>query len=383
MAPHQAGGKELLMPWNDQSGGNQGGSQGPWGGGPRRPWGQPPRSPQRPPAPDFEEWLRQLRERFGGGGDGGGGGGRRGLSWPIIAGILLFFWLMSGVYFVNEGEQAVITRFGRYDRITGPGAHWRLPPPFEAGIKHNVTTVRNDEIGCDRANNASPCADPEEGLMLTGDRNIVDVHLRVYYNISDVVDFAFNVRDPIDTGRGGENQGAVRQVAESAMREVVGRRQLEAIITTDRAAVEQEVQQLAQQVLDSYQAGVRITQVQLLRATVPPEVFAAFRDVISASQDAETEVNNANRDSSRIINEAEAYRGQVIRQATGDAEAFIAVHGEYRQAPQVTRDRIYLETMERVYQRGNLIILDQRAGAVPYLPLDGMTRRPAQPEGNR
>jgi modulator of FtsH protease HflK len=371
------------MPWNDQSGGNQSGNkEGPWGGGPRRPWGQQPRTPQRPPGPDFEDWLRQLRERFGGGGESGRGG--RGLSWPLIAVVVLIGWLLSGVYFVNEGEQAVITRFGRFDRVTGPGAHMQFPPPFEGRVKHNVTGVRSDEIGCDRDNNASPCADPEEGLMLTGDRNIVDIHLRVYYNIADVVDFTFNVRDPIDADRGGENQGAVRQVAESAMREVAGRRQLEAIITTDRAAVEQEVQQLAQQVLDSYGAGVRITQVELLRTTVPPEVLDAFRDVIRASQDAETEVNNANRDSSRIVNEAEAYRGQVIRQATGDAEAFIAVHNEYRQAPQVTRDRIYIETMERVYQRGNLVILDQRAGAVPYLPLDGMVRRPpTQTEGNR
>lgn len=369
------------MPWNDQSGGNQSGNkEGPWGGGPRRPWGQQPRPPQRPPGPDFEDWLRQLRERFGGGGGSGRGG--RGLSWPLIAVVVLIGWLLSGVYFVNEGEQAVITRFGRFDRVTGPGAHVRLPPPFEAGQKYNVTGQRSDEIGCDRTSNQ--CADPEaeEGLMLTGDRNIVDIHFRVYYNIYDVVDFAFNVRDPIDSSR-EDNQGAVRQVVESAMREVVGRRQLEAVITTDRAAVEQEVQQLAQQVLDSYQAGVRVIQVQLLSATVPPDVIAAFNDVINANQDSETAVNNANRDSARIVNEAEAYRGQVIRQATGDAEAFIAVHGEYRQAPQVTRDRIYLETMERVYQRGNLVILDQRAGAVPYLPLDGMVRRPPQTEGNR
>jgi membrane protease subunit HflK len=368
------------MPWNDQSGGNPGGgSQGPWGGGPRRPWGQPPRTPQRPPAPDFDDWLRQLRERFGGGGGGDRPG--KGMSWPLIVGVLLFGWLMSGVYFVDEGELAVITRFGRYDRTTGPGAHWQLPPPFEGRVKHNVTRQRNDEIGCDRTN-SNRCADPEEGLMLTGDRNIVDIHFRVAYNISNVVDFTFSVRDPIDSNR-DDNQGAVRQVVESAMREVVGRRQLEAIITTDRAAVEQEVQQLSQEVLDSYEAGVRIIQVQLLSATVPPDVIAAFNDVINANQDAETAVNNANRDSARIINEAEAYRGQVIRQATGDAEAFIAVHGEYRQAPQVTRDRIYLETMERVFQRGNLVILDQRAGAVPYLPLDGMVRRPPQTEGNR
>jgi membrane protease subunit HflK len=250
-----------------------------------------------------------------------------------------------------------------------------MPSPIEARQIYNVTGQRSDEIGCDRSAR-SQCLDTEEGLMLTGDRNIVDIHFKVYYNISDVVDFAFNVRDPVDNSR-DENQGAVRQVVESAMREVIGRRQVEPIITTDRAAVEQEVQQLAQQVLNDYQSGVRIIQVQLLNATVPPEVFAAFNDVISANQDAETAVNNANRDSARIVNEAQAYRERTIREATGEAQRFSAVYDEYRQAPQVTRDRIYLETMERVYQRGDLVVLDQRSGAVPYLPLDNMVRRNA------
>jgi len=363
------------MPWNDQSSGS-GGGQGPWGSGPRRPWGQPPRTPPQQ-GPDLEELMRQWRERFRFGGGGGGGsrgpGARGPISLPLIGAILFMGWLLTGVYFVNEGERAVITRLGRYDRVTGPGAHWHLPAPLEARQKYNVTAQRSDEIGCDRSARTT-CADPEEGLMLTGDRNIVDIHFRVYYNIADVVDFAFNVRDPVDDSR-QENQGAVRQVVESAMREVIGRRQLEAIITTDRAAVEQEVLQLAQQVLNDYQAGVRIIQVQLLTATVPPDVIAAFNDVLNANQDAETAVNNANRDSARIVNEAQAYREQTIREATGEAQRFSSVYAEYRQAPQVTRDRIYLETMERVYQRGDLIVLDQRAGAVPYLPLEGMVRR--------
>lgn len=329
--------------------------------------------------------LRGWRERFrlggGGGGGAGAGGGRRGLSAPLIAAILFLGWLSTGFYLVNEGEQTVITRFGKVDRTTGPGAHWHLPPPFEARQTFNVTGQRSDEIGCDRTRNE--CADPEEGLMLTGDRNIVDIHFKVYYNISDPVAFAFNVRDPVDVDR-NDNQGAVRQVVESAMREVVGRRQLEAVITTDRAAVEQEVLQLAQQVLNDYRAGVRVLQVQLLNATVPPDVIAAFNDVINANQDAETAVNNANRDSARIQNEAEAYKGQVVRQATGEAERFTSVYNEYRLSPQVTRDRLYLETMERVYQRGDLVILDRNAGAVPYLPLDNMVRRrgvQAQPQG--
>jgi membrane protease subunit HflK len=199
--------------------------------------------------------------------------------------------------------------------------------------------------------------------MITGDRNIVDVQFKINYNISNVFQFRYMVREPDAT---------VRAVAESAMREVIGRRQLEPITTTDRAAVEDEVEQLTQQVLNEYEAGVQVLQVQLVRAKVPPDVIEAFNDVIIARSDAET-----------ATNEAQGYRERVVREATGEAERFISVHGEYRLSPQVTRDRLYIETMERVYRNGNLVILDQRGGAVPYLPLDGMVRRnpPAtQPE---
>ncbi|MGD9979969.1 MAG: FtsH protease activity modulator HflK [Hyphomonadaceae bacterium] len=372
------------MPWNDQSGGPQGGGQGPWGGGPRRPWGQqpPPRQPQSPQGPDLEEMWRDFRDRiFGGGGGGRGpGGGRRGISWPLIAGVLAVGWLATGVYTVDEGQQAVVTRLGDYNRTTGPGIHFHMPVPFEAAQVINVTGQRTDEIGftTPRANVITD--NPDESLMITGDRNIVEIHFRIVYNIKDVVDFAFNVRNPVTTQDG---PGAVRQVAESAMREVIGQRQLEPIITTDRAAVELAVEQLMQQVLDEYESGVQVLQVELLRAAAPQAVIEAFNDVVNAGQDAETLINNANRDTARIVNEAQAYREQVVREASGEAERFVAVHNEYRSAPQVTRDRLYLETMERVYQRGNLIILDQRGGAVPYLPLDGMVRRnaPAATQG--
>lgn len=374
------------MPWNDQSGGGgqQGGGQGPWGGGPRRPWGQPPRPSQRPEGPDLEDWLRQWRERFnmGGGGSGGGErtGGRGPFSWKIIASVIFVFWMLSGVYPVDEGEQAVVTRLGQYNRTTGPGIHIHMPPPFEARQVVNVTGQRTDEIGFVSRNNAI-IDNPEESLMITGDRNLVEVHFRIVYNIKNAVDFVFNVRDPVGTA---DEPGAVRQVAESAMREVIGQRQLEPIITTDRAAVELAVEQVMQQTLDEYEIGVQVLQVELLRAAAPSAVIEAFNDVVNAGQDAETLTNNAERDTARIVNEAQAYRERSIREATGEAQRFSAVYAEYRQAPQVTRDRIYLETMERVYRTGNLIILDQRGGAVPYLPLDGMIRRPAAtPEGAR
>jgi membrane protease subunit HflK len=366
------GGIERLMPWNDQS---SGGGQGPWGGGPRRPWGQPPRQPQGPQGPDLEDLLRQFRERFrfGGGNGGGRGTGRGPISLPLIAAVLFVGWLLTGVYAVDEGQQAVISRLGVYNRTTAPGIHLRMPSPIEASQVINVTEQRVDEIGF-TSRGETVNDNPEESLMITGDRNIVEVHFRIYYNIRNVRDFVYNVRDPV--GRGDE-PGAVRQVAESAMREVIGRRQLEQIITTDRAAVELSVEQLMQQVLDEYEVGVQVLQVELLRAAAPSAVIEAFNDVVNAGQDAETAINNANRETATIVNEAQAYRERVVREATGEAQRFNAVYAEYRQAPQVTRDRLYLETMERVYQRGNLIILDQRGGAVPYLPLDGMVRRNA------
>lgn len=321
--------------------------------------------------------LRQWRERFGmGGGSGGGGSGRgggRGISAPIILGVLFFGWLLTGVYTVDEGEQAVITRFGVYNRLTPPGIHMHLPAPIETRQVINVTGQRTAEIGFTTNNQGAVVDNPDESLMITGDRNIVQIQFRINYNIKNAVDYAFNIREP---------DAAVRQIAESAMREVIGRRQLELIITTERGAVEESVEQLMQSTLDQYESGVQVVQVQLLPASAPQAVIEAFNDVINANQDAETAVNNANRDTARIVNEAQAYRERVIREATGEAQRFVAVHSEYRQAPQVTRDRIYLETMERVYQRGNLIILDQRGGAVPYLPLDGMVRRNAPAAGN-
>lgn len=356
------------MPWNDQSGG-----QGPWGGGPRRPWGQqqPPRAPQGQQGPDLEDMLRQWRERFNMGG-GGSSGPARGLSWRLIGGILLAGWLLSGIYTVNETQQAVITRLGDYNRTTGPGIHWNIPAPIEARQVVDVTSQRTEEVGC-VTRGSEQCADiADESLMITGDRNIVQIHFRIYYNVSDVEDFVFNLRNPVTDG--GE-PGAVRQVAESAMREVIGRRQLEPVITTERPLVEQAVTQLAQQVLDEYQAGVAVIRVELLDASAPPAVIAAFNDVVDAGNEAEAAVNNANRVTAQIVNDAQAYKEQVVREATGEAQRFTSVYDEYRLAPQVTRDRLYIETMERVYRSGNLIIMDQRGGAVPYLPLDGMVRR--------
>ncbi len=325
--------------------------------------------------------LRQWRERFrmggggGGGGSGSGGGGAgRGISWRVVAGVLFAGWVLSGVYTVNETQQAVITTFGKYTATTGPGIHWHAPAPIQARQVVGVTEQRTEEIGCTMSGEVCASDVPDESLMITGDRNIVQVHFRITYNVKDVEDFVFVVRTPVSNS--GEEGGAVRQVAESAMREIVGRRQLEPIITTDREEVAQDAKDLAQRILDDYRAGVNLVAVELLSTTVPPEVTEAFNDVVKAGQDAESARNNANREASQIVNDAQGYQGRVVREATGEAQRFTSVYDEYRQAPQVTRDRLYIETMERVYRTGNLMILDQRGGAVPYLPLDNYLRRP-------
>ena len=362
------------MPWNDQTGGGDKGGPGPWGSGPRRPWGAPPR-PQPPnQSPDLEELVRRFRQRLGGGSGGGGpgrggssGGRLTGSSWKWIVPGLVVAWLLTGVYIVDAGENAVITTLGSHSRTVGPGLHWNAPAPIESRRIENVTGQRTAEIGF-AMQGGQMTDNPEESLMITGDRNIVDIHFRVVYDISNIRDFVFNVRDP---------EQAVRAVAESAMREVIGRRELEPIITTDRAAVELAAIELMQQVLDEYEVGVHVSQVELLSAAAPPAVIEAFNDVVNAGQDAEGARNNAQREAATITNQAQAYRERVVREATGEAERFNSVYAEYRASPRVTRDRLYLETMERVFDNANTVIVDNRGGGVTYLPLEGMIRRNA------
>ena len=348
---------------------------GPWGAGPKRPWGsEPSRGGGGTNGPDLEDWLRDLRARFRGPGGGGGGPSGpmpRGVGWPLLVGVLIVGWIASGIYIVDEGERAVIQRFGRYDRTEAPGMRMQMPWPIEARTVVPFTNQQIMEIGYRGAEDV-----PEESLMITGDRNIVDIRFRVLYRASNAYDYVFHIDNQLDTIRG---------VAESAMREVIGQRQLQDIITRNRAEVETAVQALMQSVLDSYEAGVQVSQVQLQRAQAPQQVADAFYDVVRAGQDAEGAQNEARRylneqvplargQAAQIVQDAPAYRERVIREANGEASRFDPVYSQYRLAPRVTRDRIYLETMERIYQRADTVILDQRAGAVPYLPLDGMRR---------
>ncbi len=374
------------MPWNDQSGGGGERGPGPWGSGPqqRPPWGQPPRGPQRENGPDLEDMMRRWNERlrgwFGGSGGGGGRGGPQRLNWSTFAAGALVLWALTGIYIVDEGERGVVSRFGGYAYTSMPGLHWHLPLPLEDVRVIPVSSQRRIEVG------TSDNQDSDESLMITGDRNIADIDFAVIYRLKDARAYLYNISAPDE---------AIRGVAESAMREIVGQRQLQAIITTDRAAVEAAVEQQLQAVMDGYGAGVEILQVQLLKAAPPTEVQDAFNEVVRAGQVAETTINQATQyaneqiprargDAARITQDAEAYREQMIREANGEAQRFSLVEQQYRAAPRVTRERLYLETMERVLSRADTVIVDRQSGAVPVLPLDQFRRNqppatPAQP----
>lgn len=379
------------MPWNDQSNGPGRPSGGPWGDGPKNPnpWGQPPRPPGGgggQQGGDLEDMLRRMQERMrgslgnrrGGGGPSFKLGGPRGLM--VAGGALLLLWAASGIYTVGAGQAGVVQTLGAYTRTSGPGLHVHVPWPFESVRVVDVTQQRRVLVG----EGPDGRDIPGQSLMLTGDESIVDVDFVVVWSLSDAVDFVYSLRDP---------EAAVAAVAESAMREVIGQRRLEAIITTERAQVEEATRQLMQATLDQYQAGVQVNQVQLQSAAAPPEVREAFLDVVRAGQDAETKINEANTYRNRVVpqargeaaqmlQQAEAYREQVVRNAAGEAERFRLIYEQYRQNPRVTRDRLYLETMERVLGRADKIIVDQRTGVTPYLPLDRL-RRPAQSAGGQ
>ena len=291
----------------------------------------------------------------------------------IVAGVVVGLWAVSGFYVVQPNEEAVVTTFGAYSRSEGPGLRYHLPAPIEQAEKVAVTSLNRIDIG------GTADADvPQESLMLTGDENIVDLDFSVTWRVADAPKYVFATRNPDE---------AVKAVAESAMREVVGKMPLQAILTTGRGQVQTQAAELMQKTLDSWGAGISIVEVQIRSANPPQEVVAAFREVANAGQDAESAVNEANAYRNRVINEAkgdaarivqssQAYREQAVRQALGDASRFNQIYGEYRKAPGVTRERLYLETMERVLGRSNKVIVDGKGVSAPIvLPPDVFQRK--------
>ncbi len=331
---------------------------------------------------DPAEVLAELRQRFG----RRFGGGMLGVA-VVVA---LAVWAATGFYIVNPDEVGVVKRFGRYVYTTGPGPHWHLPYPVETVMKPKVTQVRRVEVGFRTVTVGPPARYqkvPAEALMLTGDENIVSCEFIVQYRIKDPVAFLFNVRDP---------EGAVRDAAEAAMREVVGRHSVDDVLTEKKDQIQVEAAEVLQAILDRYQTGVRIDYVKLQDVYPPAEVIDAFRDVASAREDRERLKNEAEAyandilpkargEAKKLLNEAEAYRETQIRRAKGDAARFLALLKEYQRAPDVTRKRLYLEAMAEIMARARLVLADGKAsgtGVLPLLPLGrGAVEGPSAREG--
>tara|TARA_B100000989_G_scaffold164298_2_gene122778 strand:+ start:1495 stop:2571 length:1077 start_codon:yes stop_codon:yes gene_type:complete len=344
-------------PWGN------GGSDKPSGGGGRRP----------PNIDDLaDQFQSSLKKLFPG--KKIPGGNKPVLMFAIIA---LGLWFASGFYRVLPDEQGVVLRFGKYVNQTQPGLHYHLPYPIETALTPKVTKVNRIDVGYRSASDtgrATSVSDvPEESLMLTGDENIVDINYSVFWIIKDAGKFLFNIQSPEDT---------VKSVAETAMREVVAKNGIQSILTDGRAQVEIDTQNIMQEILDSYDSGISITQVQTQKADPPKEVIDAFRDVQAAKADKERAQNEAEAyandviprargEAAQILQQAEAYKREVVALAEGEASRFLAIYNEYRKARTVTQERMYLETMEKVMADINKIIIDKKSGGgvVPYLPL--------------
>jgi len=339
-----------------------------------------------PQPPNIEELLKRGQERVRRILPGGLGSGK-GALFVVLAVIVV--WIFTGFYRVQPDEQGVVLRFGRWVETTGPGLHWRIPTPIETVLTPKVTRVNSLDIGfrqpADGRGGRSRTVG-EEGLILTGDENIIDVQYTVFWQIKDSGLFLFNIASPELT---------VKAAAESAMREVIGQSTSLNALSEGRAQIENSTQKLLQTILDQYGAGVAITQVQLRGVEPPAQVIDAFRDVQRAKADRERERNQAEAyrndivprargEAQRLIQEADAYRQQVLAQAQGEAQRFISVYNAYKLAEDVTKQRLYLETMETILKGTSKIIIDQGAasqGVVPYLPLPELQRRAPAPTG--
>jgi membrane protease subunit HflK len=375
------------MPWqNNESGdgsGNDGpdgkgeGRRNPWGGlgggsgagsgkspprsGPKSPWGDAPRPrgpgedrPRNGGTPDFDEFIRRSQERLRGlGGGQGGGSGRSGgtpgpnIPWGLVtAGIALVLIASTSAYQVGAGERAVVTRFGQYSSTSGPGFHLKLPAPIDQVTKVDFENIRTTPIGT---------ADGDaENLMITGDQNIINIAYAVRWRLRNAEDFLFQIADP---------QATVRDATESAMREIVGRSTLNNAIGPERAAIAEQVRERVQEILDNYGAGILVQGVDINKADPPAAVDEAFKDVSAAQQDAQ-----------QFLNQARAYAQQVQAQAAGATAAFDKVYEQYRLAPEVTRKRMYLETMENVLGKVDTTVIES-PGVQAYLPLPEVQRR--------
>jgi membrane protease subunit HflK len=327
-------------------------------GGDQSPWGRIPKSGEGMPQIKLPEFR----------------GGQ--LVYILLAGLAL--WLATGLFMVGPDEQGVIRRFGKYNRITGPGLGYHLPSPIERVSKPKITQVKRVEIGFRTIDPGPPARYREvlkEALMLTADENIINVNLVVQYRIKDAVYYLFNVRDIEKT---------VRDVSEASIREVLGRTRIDEALTTAHAQIQSEVIELMQKVFDHYQAGIQVITVQLQDVKPPAEVIDAFKDVVSATKDKRKTINeargyqekvlpDARGEAARIVRQANAYQDKKVKHARGEAEKFLQVLKEYKKAKNITRKRLYLETMESILPGMNKFILDTKTqgNLLQFLPITG------------
>lgn len=361
-------------------GGHRPGGGGPWG--PGGPFGGRPGGPGPRPLPDLDALIARLqsyiRSLLGGGGPRARFTGGRGLA--LIGLAVVALWLASGIYRVEPDEQGVVLRFGAFNRTTLPGLNYHLPWPIERALTPAVTRINRIEIGYrslaavqndTRSENRRSV--PEESLMLTGDENIIDINFAVFWKISDATAYLFNVRN---------SDVVVKAVAESSMREVIGRMPIQPALTELRGQIATDVQRQTQQVLDGYKAGVEITGVQLQGVNPPAEVVESFVDVQRANTDAERVRNEAEAyrndivprargDAARIVAEGQGAKQAAMAQATGQTQRFLSVLAAYRQAKDVTLRRMYIETMQDILTRSPALVVDDKLkGLVPFLPLN-------------
>ncbi len=374
------------MPWENKGGGGPwggGGGSGGSGGGGGGPWGRGGGGQGGGPRPpDFEDFIKKGQDRFRTILPGGSGGLGKS-AWLLIVVVAIAVWLMTGLYRVQTNEQGVVLRFGQWVETTQPGLNWHLPWPIETALTPSVTSVQQIDIGFvaagnDRARSARRDVE-QESLMLTGDQNIIDIDFTVQWKIADAGQYLFNIRDP---------EATVKIAAESAMREIIGRTDIQPALTEARGTVAAETRTLLQATLNEYEAGIEITELALQDVQPPRAVIDAFNDVLRAQQDRDRARNEADRyrndilprargDALRVVQEAEAYKEQLENEAEGEAERFLSVYNAYKQNPDVTRRRMYLETLQGVLSGTDKVILDRNGGGgvIPYLPLNELRGR--------
>ena len=345
------------MPWNQPGGDN---NNDPWSGG----------NKNRQGPPDIDEIIKKITGKFGGIGGSGGKGraGSAGLLGLLVLGLIV--WAASGFYIVSEGERALVLRFGKFQSVTSPGPHWHLPTPIEKVELVDVDQVQSFQM---------------RSTMLTEDENIVDIELAAQYRIKNAEDFIFQVRNPVET---------LRQAVQSGLREAVGKQKMDFVLNEGRPQIASVTKELTQSMLDIYKSGMIITTVNLQQSQPPEQVQDAFNDAIKAREDnvrfineAETYSNGiipqARGEAARVTEQAAAYREQVVAESEGDAARFSQLRKEYEKAPEVTRKRMYLETVETVFSNTSKVLVDSSKGnSLMYLPLDKLISSGAAASGS-